>query len=177
MRSKIKIVMEIFLPYIRIPLMIILLALGQIHWPQLLALGGIKPNLLLILLLGVVLSPALFSGFFWGFLMGLVLDIITGTYWGLFSLSYFTAGLLGGALKQRFYLKGWGACLGAFLLLIIVYEVVFFGLYLFLYAPEHWHQGLYRILLPEAAYTFVLGALFLGLKQIKKRPSPSPVII
>lgn len=171
MQPKNKTAPELLISYLRMPAGILLLCLLQIQWPRVLTFGEIKPNLLLILLFMEVLGRSPLYGAFWGFIMGLLLDVLSGAFWGLFALTYLLSGILGGWLKHWFYLRELKLKLGAFILLIVTYEGIFWGIYYYLYAAESWYRGIYRVLLPEAIYTFILGLAFLWLKS-KINPAP-----
>jgi rod shape-determining protein MreD len=148
------------------PLFIFLLILLQIQWPRFLTPGNIKPHLLLILLFSETTATATpLYGAFWGLVIGSLLDVFSMGFLGFLALVYSLTGALWGGVRNWFYLKEPIIQIGSLGLVILVYEAIFFVTYHFLYLSETWYRGLYRVLLPEALYTFILGALFLWLKS------------
>lgn len=68
-----------------------------------LRLFGIKPDLVLILVIFYAFLSSQREGAFWGFVAGLFKDVATGGYFGLNALNHLLAGYLAGVLQTVLY--------------------------------------------------------------------------
>lgn len=64
---------------------------------------GIKPDLVMILVIFYAFFGGRREGAFWGFIAGLLLDAATGSYFGLNALVYMVAGYLAGVVQTALY--------------------------------------------------------------------------
>lgn len=89
-----------------LPFIILLLLIAwllQSSFLEIIAVAGVKPDLvmLIIVLYGFLLGPR--EGAFLGYIGGLVEDLIFGQYIGLSALSSMVAGYLAGVAGERLY--------------------------------------------------------------------------
>ncbi len=124
-----------------------------------LQVAGVKPDLILLLVVfnGFLRGPR--EGAFLGFLGGLTLDIFTGSYIGLNALVKMSAGYLAGLAEQRFYKES----------VIMVTFVTFFAgiigqllnyllfFYLRIQVPPFF--AFFEVIIPTAIYTALLVPL------------------
>jgi len=68
-----------------------------------LQLFGVKPDLVLVLVIFSALLRGPKEGAFWGFVAGFLLDIAAGSYFGLQALTLMTAGYLAGVAQTALY--------------------------------------------------------------------------
>lgn len=126
------------------------------------AVRGVKPDLvmLLVVLNGFLLGTR--EGAFLGFVGGVVEDLFSGSYIGLNALSKMVAAYLAGAAGERLYREN----------TLIATGVAFFSasagltvnylllLYLSIHVPPF--HALFRVALPTAAYTAILAPFLFG---------------
>lgn len=121
------------------------------------AIAGIKPDLvmLLVVLNGFFLGPR--EGAFLGFAGGIIEDLFSGSYIGLNALSKMAAGYLAGAAGERLYREN------ILIATIVTFLTSLAGLtvnyLLLLYLDIHISplHALFRVALPGAAYTALLA--------------------
>lgn len=122
--------------------------------------AGVKPDLVLLLVIfnGILKGPR--EGAFWGFIAGLLEDFACAHYIGLNALGKLVAGYLSGLVEFRVYKESavtaaavvWAASLvsgGVVYVLLLTLEVIILPADAFL-----------RVLLPVAVYNALLSLLF-----------------
>lgn len=125
-----------------------------------LRVAGVKPDLVLLLVVfnGILKGPR--KGAFWGFVAGLIEDFVCGHYIGLNAISKLAASCLSGLVEFRVYKESavtaaavvWAASLvsgGLVYLLLLTLGVIV--------APA---DAFLRVLLPVAIYNALLSLLF-----------------
>lgn len=143
-----------------------------------LRIGGIMPDLLLVLVIFTALFYGSLAGGVVGFVVGLIQDLLGGHYLGLGALSFFLAGFLMGYLERRVNKDN----------LLVAFSLVLMGSFMasafFLLG-----QGLldmaalnirlfWRVLIPSALYNACLASLFFQpLTRLFSGSVPSPVQI
>jgi rod shape-determining protein MreD len=126
---------------------------------NLIAIQSIKPDIIVIFLVGRSLMEGPTAGVLWGFGLGFLLDALSGGVMGLASLAYSITGFLSGYLGSgkvitRVYY------LGVLALGVIVVHIIF------LYFGEPWQtvgflQTFLRRTLPAILYSWCLGLLWM----------------
>ncbi len=127
------------------------------------AINGIKPDLVLVLIILNGFLRGTREGAFLGFVGGVMQDLVSGGYFGMYALTNITAGYLGGLGEGRLYRDNrfiaagltwfctWGAQL-VFYLLLAVAEVQVPVL-----------TALIGIIIPVSFYNALVVLLFYGL--------------
>ena len=138
-----------------------------------LSLGGIVPNLLIILTSSFGIMRGRKEGMLVGFICGIFVDIFFGNFIGFYALVYTFIGYLNGIFSSMFYPDD----VKLPMILISVSEIVYcFICYIFLFLLRgRLHFGYYivHIILPEIVYTIVAtivlyrGVLFVNEKLEK----------
>lgn len=126
------------------------------------AITGVKPDLVMLL---VVLSGFLLGtreGAFLGFAGGIVEDLFTGSYIGMNALSKMTAAYLAGAAGERLYRESIPIATGVTFFASLAGLTVNYLLLLFLKIHISPLYALFRVALPTAAYTAVLAPFIFG---------------
>ncbi len=121
------------------------------------AIAGIKPDLVLLL---VVLSGFLLGtreGAFLGFVGGIVVDLFSGSYIGINALSKMAAGYLAGAAGERLYRENIPIATGVTFFTSLAGLIVNYLLLLYLDIHVSPLYAFFRVALPTAAYTAVLA--------------------
>lgn len=123
------------------------------------AIAGIKPDLvmLLVVLNGFLLGPR--EGAFLGFAGGIIEDLFSGSYIGLNALSKMAAGYLAGAAGERLYRENILIATIVTFLTSLAGLTVNYLLLLYLdirISPLH---ALFRVAFPGAAYTALLAPI------------------
>lgn len=122
--------------------------------------AGVKPDLVLLMIIFNGILKGSREGAFWGFVAGLIEDFACGHYIGLNAISKFAAGYLSGLVEFRVYKESavtaaavvWVASLasgGVVYVLLLTLGVII--------APS---AAFFRILLPVAVYNALLSLLF-----------------
>lgn len=122
-----------------------------------LALGSIKPNLLIILTAAYGFSRGHKEGMVIGFFSGLLIDIQFGEILGFYALIYTVIGFVNGFFKQIYYDDD----VKLPLLLIVGSEFVY-GLTIYVFqfllrGEFHFINYLGQIIVPELLYTLVIS--------------------
>ncbi|MDD2420806.1 MAG: rod shape-determining protein MreD [Heliobacteriaceae bacterium] len=94
-------------------------------------IGGVKPNLVLILVCFFAILNGSRAGGIFGFLAGLFLDLASGRYLGLNALAFAAVGAVLGMLEYRLYKDNLLVPMGSVFGGTILFHVVAFGLALF----------------------------------------------
>lgn len=126
------------------------------------AVRGVKPDLvmLLVVLNGFLLGTR--EGAFLGFAGGIIEDLFSGSYIGLNALSKMVGGYLAGTAGERLYRENTPIATGVTFIstsagLAVNYLLL---LYLGIYVPPF--SALFRVVLPTAVYTAVLALFLFG---------------
>ena len=121
-----------------------------------LEIGGIKPNLMLIITasFGFMRGPR--EGMFVGIASGLLIDIQSGDMIGFYALIYLVAGYLNGLFEQIYFDED----IKLPLFLIAVSDLLY-GLFIYVFtfllrSDFNFLYYLNRIIIPEAIYTIVI---------------------
>lgn len=124
-----------------------------------LSLGGVAPNILLILTASFGFMRGKKEGMFVGFFAGIILDIIFGNIIGFYALVYVLIGYLNGFFTSIFYPED----IKLPMVLITSSELIYcIVIYLFLFLIQgKTNFGYYflHIILPEIAYTILVTIL------------------
>lgn len=125
-----------------------------------LSLGGISPNILLILTSAFGFMRGKKDGLLVGFISGLLLDILFGRYLGFYALLYMLIGYLNGFFSSIFYPED----IKLPMILISTSELLYcLAIYFFLFLLQgRFHFGYYflHIILPEIVYTILITIIF-----------------
>lgn len=159
------------LPFLLIVLVAALLL--QTSVLEVVSIAGIKPDLvmLIVVLNGFLLGTR--EGAFLGYIGGIIEDLFLGEYIGLNAISKMTAGYLAGVAGERLYKENILVASGVTFFsasagLLVNYLLLF---YLGLHVSPYY--ALLRLALPTAVYTailapFIFGRLFRSL-QVRSR--------
>lgn len=122
---------------------------------QAITLGGIVPNILIIIVSSFGFMRGKKEGMLIGFFSGLILDIFWGEILGFYALAYMVIGYLNGFFRTIFYPED----IKLPITLISVSELLYcFICYIFLFMLRgKMHFGYYfiHIILPEIVYTIL----------------------
>ncbi|MCR5716021.1 MAG: rod shape-determining protein MreD [Lachnospiraceae bacterium] len=124
---------------------------------QYFSLGGIGPNIMVIVTASIGFMRNEKSGLLIGFFSGLLIDIFFGNIIGFYALLYMLIGYMNGTFSRIFYPED----LKLPLALIAVSDLSFGVLcYVFLFLLNgqfHFTYYLLHVIIPEAVYTMVIG--------------------
>ncbi|MDF9408304.1 rod shape-determining protein MreD [Pelotomaculum isophthalicicum JI] len=125
-----------------------------------LSVYGVKPDLVMLLVIfnGFLLGPK--EGAFLGFAGGIIEDLFSGSYIGINALTKMVAGYLAGFCGERLYKENSLVVAGVAFFSTTVGLLInyFLLLYLKIYMP--FFYTLFRVILPTALYTAVLAPFF-----------------
>ncbi|OAT85612.1 rod shape-determining protein MreD [Desulfotomaculum copahuensis] len=124
-----------------------------------LRIGGVMPDLVLMLVVFVAFLSGKTEGAFWGFVAGLIKDAAAGSYFGLNALSLMTAGYLVGLAERRLYKDSIPVAMFVTWLAAVVSQLAHYLLLLY------WGMDIppgtaMRVIFGVAFYTAVLVPLF-----------------
>ncbi|MCR6545004.1 rod shape-determining protein MreD [Dehalobacterium formicoaceticum] len=121
--------------------------------------GGIKPDLLLILVLFVALMEGPKAGLKAGFAVGLVEDLVTGKYLGLSIIVKMITGFLVGLLEPKIFKENYLIPVVTLIVGTILHELlfIFFGNIIGMNIP--WGENIWHRIFPLAVYQGII-ALF-----------------
>ena len=135
---------------------------------QYVTLWGVKPNLLLILVVSFALIGGSIRGAVVGLAAGLLLDISSGRAVGFYALVGMYLGLVVGIYSIRFFKENYRAAVLCVFLSTILYETFVFLWGLAIYHEPFWNhiffmlrtiviEGMYNGVVALLAYPFILG--------------------
>lgn len=140
-------------------LMIIIAYLLQSTLFQTFSLGGVSPNILIILTSCFGFMGGKKEGMFVGFISGMILDVLFGRYLGVYSIIYLFIGYLNGMFSSIFYPED----IKLPMILITSSELIYcFVIYISLFLLRgRFNFGYYflHIILPEIVYTILVTIL------------------
>lgn len=122
-------------------------------------LGGIVPNLMIVVIASIGFLQGSKAGMWFGFIFGLITDIFFGSLIGLYACLYMFVGYLNGAGEK--YLFSHDIKLPLLLIMItdFVYSNVCYFLFFMLNGRFGYWYYLKSIILPELIYTTVFACL------------------
>jgi len=123
-------------------------------------IGGIIPNLMVVVVASIGFLVGRKYGMITGFISGIILDVFFGSVIGLYALILMYVGYINGKFKKILYSGDFKLPLG----LIIVSDIAYGHLcYLFLFLLKGDLGYLYylkAVIMPETIYTTVIACLF-----------------
>ena len=137
----------------------LLFILLQITLLNLITIQGIKPDLIVLFVVGRALAEGPTAGIIWGFGLGLLLDTISGGPTGLGALAYSMAGFTSGQIgsgRTRTQLR--------YLITLALGAAVSFGVFYYFQQPWNvigWGEPLLTATLPGILYTWILGLIWI----------------
>ena len=137
-----------------------------------LSLAGVKPDLMLLVVISWGLLRGLREGLLWAFVGGLCLDLFSGAPFGVSALALLVAALLAGAgasgnLFQALHLAWPGA---AVFFATLIYDFTFLTLLQIMGRPVAWGASLLKIVLPAALLNaFLAVPVYLALRGLHER--------
>ena len=126
---------------------------------DLLAVGQITPNLLLVLCVCVGLVRGRKSGLWTGFIAGMLIDLIFGSLFGFYALVYMYVGYFSGYAHMIYYDDDIKVPLAMTAVADILYNLAVYVLQFLLRGRTGFPNYLVRIILPEAFYTTLICLL------------------
>lgn len=134
------------------------------------AIGGISPNLLIVLTASFGLMSGKKEGMWIGFVTGLLADVFAGTVAGLNALIYMYTGYVSGIFSDTFYNEDIKIPVLLISLSNLVYGIMNYGFSYLLRGRLDFLFYFKRIILAEVTYTIVLTILTYRIfKWIHKR--------
>ncbi|MCL5289647.1 MAG: rod shape-determining protein MreD [Bacillota bacterium] len=124
-----------------------------------LQVSGVKPDLVLMLVIFNGFLRGSREGAFLGFLAGLAQDIFTGNYIGLNALAKMTAGYLAGLAEARFYKESVIIVTLVTFMVGIASQLAYYVLLLYLDIEVAPAFALGQVIIPSAIYTSLLVPL------------------
>ncbi len=145
----------------RISLLILIVVCFLIQTTMLgrIAIGQIKPNLLLILCVCMGLMRGRKRGLWTGFAAGLLIDLFFGAVFGFYALVYMYVGYFSGYAHMIYYDDDIKVPLGMTACADLVYNLAVYCLQFLLRGRVNLQVYLFRIILPEVFYTTILALI------------------
>lgn len=131
----------------------------QITVLEMLRIGGVMPDLVLMLVVFAAFLRGKTEGAFWGFVAGLMKDVAAGSFFGLNALSLMTAGYLVGLAERRLYKDSIPVAMFVTWLAAVVSQLVHYLLLLYLGVDIPAGTAM-RVIFSGALYTAILVPLF-----------------
>lgn len=123
---------------------------------NLISIGSITPNLLLILCVSMGLMRGRKSGLWTGFFSGLLIDLFYGSVFGFYALIYMYAGFISGYACRIYYDNDIKVPMFLVAGTDLLYNLAVYGLQFLLRGRLALGTYLYRIIIPEIFYTVFL---------------------
>lgn len=123
------------------------------------AIGSIRPNLILILCVSMGLMRGRKSGLWVGFFSGLLIDLFYGSLFGFYALIYMYVGFVSGYTHRIYYDDDLKVPMLLVAVTDFLYNLAVYGLQFLLRGRLSFGTYLYRIIIPEVFYTVFLTFL------------------
>ena len=130
-----------------------------------LALGGIIPNLMIILTSSFGFMRGEKEGLLIGFSCGLLCDIFFGSFLGFYAMVMMYIGFVNGKFSRIFYPEDIKLPLALIIVSDISYGLICYILMFLLRGRFHFPYYFTSVILPEALYTIILYPLILKINQ------------
>ena len=141
-------------------IMMIILYLIQTTIFNKIAIAGIKPNVVIILVVFIGYTYGKIPGMLMGFFMGLFLDLTEADYIGYYAVIYLTIGYLVGFCNKLYNGDSILIPIGIVGVSDLVLNLLIFITGFLLRNRLDLPYYIMRIILPEAIYTMIVAALF-----------------
>lgn len=138
---------------------IIICFLLQCTVMDLISIGSITPNLLLVLCVSMGLMRGRKSGLWTGFFSGLLVDLFYGSLFGFYALIYMYIGFFSGYAHRIYYDDDVKVPMFLTAIADLAYNLAVYGLQFLLRGRLGLGTYLYRIIVPEIFYTVILTLL------------------
>lgn len=132
-----------------------LLAILQTTLIPLLAVGGIKPDFMLLTVVSWTLLRGTEEGMLWGFIGGLLLDLLSGGSLGITAMALICMSLLTGLGEVNLFRGHFLLPLAITPLFSLVYYMLMLTLFALFGRPLAWDQTLLRVMLPASILNLV----------------------
>ena len=140
-------------------LTIVICFLLQCTVMDLISIGSVTPNLMLVFCVSMGLMRGRKSGLWAGFFSGLFVDLFFGSVFGFYALIYMYIGYLNGKFNRIFYPEDIKLPLALILCSDLAYGLLCYLLFFLMRGKFHFGYYLLHIILPEAVYTIVVTLL------------------
>lgn len=137
-------------------LLFIIIYLLQVNFFSWFNIGGVKPNLFIILLLMIGLFAGKKMGIIYGILMGMTLDFWMCKSIGVYSIMLAVVGFLGGSLSKNFSKDSRITMLTMIAIATLLYEVGVIMLNYFINSSEITISYLLKTLITEIIYNSII---------------------
>ena len=161
---------------ITIGIIIVVCFLFQSTLFQYLKLGGVVPNLLLIVTMSFGLMRGRREGLLVGFFSGLLIDIFFGSALGPYAFIYMTMGYANGFFHRIYYVEDVLLPMSMIAINDFIYNLIIYFIFFMLQNKLQFSKYLWQIVLPEMIYTILITLFFykllvrinLHLKRVKE---------
>ncbi len=143
--------------FLIITITLILVSIIQATLVQYISILGIKPNMILIMIISFSLSREYMEAGVIGFFAGLLLDILTGKMIGLHTLLGMYTGLLVGNTKEKFFKDSYIVTIFFTFTFTFSYELIFYILNYFIWGETRMMYALSHIILLQSIYNAILS--------------------
>ena len=123
---------------------------------NLISIGSVTPNLMLVLCISMGLMRGRKSGLWTGFFSGLLVDLFFGSVFGFYALIYMYIGYLSGYAHRIYYDDNVKVPMFLAAIADFLYNLSVYGLQFLLRGRLGIQVYLYRIIIPEIFYTVFL---------------------
>lgn len=149
-----------------IGLLILLAFIIQTSVFRFLSIGGVVPNLLLILTVSFGFMRGKRSGMLIGFFCGALVDLVYGDVPGVYAMSYLVIGFIIGFLYKVYYDQGIRVPLLIVGISDIIYHFLLMGLLKLTGHPVHVLLNLKNVVMPEMVYTLLVSIVMYRLLYV-----------
>ena len=127
---------------------------------DLISVGSVTPNLMLVLCVSMGLMRGRKSGLWVGFFSGLLVDLFFSSIFGFYALIYMYIGYLNGQFHHIFYPDDIKLPLISIFVSDLLYGILYYLTLFMLRGRFHFSYYLVHIIVPETVYTILITLLF-----------------
>lgn len=126
---------------------------------DLIKIGGIKPDFLLILVMFSALLDGPVAGWKMGLAIGLLQDLVSGKFFGLYALCGMTTGYLVGLVETRIFKENYLVPVAVLFIGTIFHEFLYLFLGSLIGQTVQWASRWWGVIFPLAVYHAFIGPI------------------
>ena len=125
---------------------------------DMLQIGHIKPNLIIMVVIHIALLRGYWEGGLTGLFAGMLMDILTGRIFGVYAILAMLIGLLAGSFHQRIFRDNFISAMFFTFIFVTLFEFSFYFFEFYIWGQKHIWYAFSQVILPCALYTSILSA-------------------
>lgn len=131
----------------------------QLTVVPLLAIKGVVPDVILILVISTSFRHGKMAGMLWGFAAGVVFDFFSTRFVGASSLGYVVSAFVAGIWSAEHSQVRFGVVIGQLFLTVLLHDIIYLNIIRIGTSVGFWNT-LFTVVFPHSLYSLVFVAIF-----------------